>query len=86
MVDAETVSTTTKPSPRAKAIATGLVRSGRAAKFQVSGGFVRADGIGSAIYWITGDGTRVLRGDTVDNADELQPGFIEAMTRAGSEA
>jgi hypothetical protein len=34
-------------SPRAKAIAEGLVRSGRAAKFEVAGGFVRADG-GSA--------------------------------------
>jgi hypothetical protein len=72
-------------SQRAKAIAEGLVRSGRAAKFRVAAGFVRANG-GGAIYWISADGTRVLRGDAVDSADELQPGFLQAMVRAGSDA
>jgi len=82
------MSTITKPSitPRAKAIAEGLVRSGRATKFQVSGGFVRADGIGTAIYWVTSDGTRVLRGDVPHSADELQTGFVEKMFVAGSGA
>ena len=81
------MSTITKPSitPRAKAIAEGLVRTGRAAKFQVSGKYVRADGIGTAIYWVTSDGTRVLRGDVPHTADELQAGFVEKMVRAGSE-
>jgi len=63
-----------------------LVRTGRATKFQVVGEFVRADGIGTAIYWIAGDGSRVLRGDGLDSADELQIGFIDRMVRAGSGA
>jgi hypothetical protein len=83
VVDAAPVSTI---APRAKAIVTGLVRTGRATKFQVVGEFVRADGIGTAIYWVTSDGTRVLRGDVPHSADELQAGFIEKMLRAGSGA
>jgi len=61
------------------------VRSGRAAKFQTAGGYIRADGLGS-IYWIDGDGTRVLRGVLPDTAEELQSGFIEKMLMAGSGA
>jgi hypothetical protein len=71
-----------KPSPRAQAIAAGLVRSGRAARSRVAGNFIRADG-GGAVYWVSRDGGRLLRGDVVDSADELQRGFIEAMARAG---
>jgi hypothetical protein len=73
-----------KPSPRAQAIAAGLVRTGRAAKSRALGNFIRADG-GSAVYWISRDGARVLRGEVADTADELQRGFIEAMARAGAE-
>jgi hypothetical protein len=51
--------------------------------YRTAGNFVRVEGVG-ATYWITHDGARVLRGDTVDGADELQAGFIEAMVRAGS--
>jgi hypothetical protein len=36
-------------------------------------------------HWISRDGARVLRGDVIDTADELQRGFIEAMARASSE-
>jgi hypothetical protein len=32
------------------------------------------------------DGTEVLRGETVEEADELQPGFVDAMVRAGRAA
>jgi hypothetical protein len=71
-----------KPSPRAKAIAVGLVRTGRAAKSRAAAGFIRADG-GDATYWISDDGARVLRGDTLDTAEQLQSGFLEAMARAG---
>jgi hypothetical protein len=73
-----------KPSPRAQAIAAGLVRTGRAAKSRAAGNFIRADGAGPT-YWISRDGARVLRGDVIDTADELQRGFIEAMARASSE-
>jgi hypothetical protein len=80
----ETVSRSTKPSPRAEAIAAGLVRTGRAANYWATAGFIRADG-GGPTYWISDDGTRILRGDLVDGADELQRGFLEAMALAGSE-
>jgi hypothetical protein len=69
---------------RAQAIAAGLIRTGRATKSRAAAGFIRADGVG-ATYWITGDGARLLRGDAVEIADELQRGFIEAMVRAGAE-
>jgi hypothetical protein len=72
-----------KPSPRAQAIAAGLIRTGRAAKSRAAAGFIRADG-GDATYWVSDDGARLLRGDAVDTADELQPGFAAAMARAGS--
>jgi hypothetical protein len=49
-----------------------------------TGNFIRADG-GGAVYWISRDGVRVLRGEVADTADELQRGFIEAMARAGAE-
>jgi hypothetical protein len=71
------------PSPRAQAIAAGLVRAGRATNYRVFGNFVRADGAG-ATYWVSNDGMRVLRGDTIGGADEMQPGFLEAMARAGA--
>jgi hypothetical protein len=35
-------------------------------------------------YWISLDGVILLRGDTVDGAQELQPSFAEAMARAGA--
>lgn len=73
------------PSPRAWAIAAGLVRTQRAAKYEVTKGYIRADGVGAQRYWISDDGQRVLRGTIIPIADELQGGFIEAMARAGKE-
>jgi hypothetical protein len=34
-------------------------------------------------YWAPIDGTRLLRGDGVDAAEELQESFAETMARAG---
>jgi hypothetical protein len=73
------------PSQRAWAIAAGLVRTRRAAKYEPTEGFIRAEGVGATRYWISDDGARLLRGKIVASADELQPGFIEAMARAGRE-
>jgi hypothetical protein len=70
-------------SPRAQAIAAGLVRTGRAATCRADGGFIRVQGA-SVTYWVSADGARLLRGEMVDGADELQRGFIEAMLRAGA--
>jgi hypothetical protein len=39
---------------------------------------------GGSTYWVSDDGTRVLRGDVAESADELQRGFLDAMVRAGS--
>lgn len=74
----------TGPSPRAWAIAEGLVRTRRAIEYDVSGPFIRVDGFGSARYWISDDGGRVLRGSRLATADRLQPGFVEMMARTGA--
>jgi len=34
-------------------------------------------------YWISLDGSRVLRGKAIFDAEELQPKFADAMERAG---
>jgi hypothetical protein len=73
--------TSKSPSPRAWAIAEGLVRTRRATKYDAIEGYIRADG-GAQRYWISDDGKRVLRGTIIPTAEELQDGFIEAMARA----
>ena len=34
-------------------------------------------------YWVSLDGSRILSGTKLSNAEELQPKFIDAMERAG---
>jgi hypothetical protein len=71
-------------SPRAKAIAEGLIRTDRAAKHGVfDRGMLRIECLGGGFYWIALNGSRLLRGARLPTADELQPKFIEAMERAG---
>lgn len=72
-----------EPSERAWAVAAGLVRTGRAATYEPVNSFIRADGVGTARYWISDDGSRILRGRTLSGAAELQRGFVNAMARAG---
>ena len=38
---------------------------------------------GDDYYWIALDGSRLLRGKWLPEADELQPKFIDAMERVG---
>ena len=38
---------------------------------------------GDDYYWIALDGSRLLRGRWLSEAEELQPKFIDAMERAG---
>ena len=59
------------------------MKSGRAAKFQLAGKFLRVDGAG-ATHWVATDGWRLLRGVLLDRSVELQAGFLEAMLVAGS--
>jgi hypothetical protein len=47
-------------------------------------GMIRLEGMIGGYYWISFDGSRVLRGaDVWEDAEELQPKFIDAMERAG---
>jgi hypothetical protein len=74
------------PSARALTIAKGLVRTKRVSdseEVETTNRFIRLPAIPGAFYWVSFDGTRVLRGERPDHADELQQGFIEAMARAG---
>lgn len=71
---------------RAMVIAAGLMRTGRASDAQKSGGFIRLRATGGGFYFVAHDGVRVLRGDELDDAEELQQGFVAAMERAGSKA
>ena len=75
---------TLEPSPRAWAIAAGLVRSGRATNATAMDGFIRLLARGGVRYWVPFDGDRLLRGETLEDADELQLGFVDAMMRAGA--
>ena len=71
-------------SARAKAIAEGLIRAMRAEHHGVfDQGMLRLRCRRGGHYWISLDGSRVLRGRTLVDADELQPKFIDAIERAG---
>ena len=72
-------------SARAEAIVIGLIRTGRASWQRVADGHIQLRAkrdSGFYWYWITADG-RLLRGDDLDRAEELQPKFVEAMVQAG---
>jgi hypothetical protein len=74
-------------SRRAEEIASGLVRSGRAsAPRKVHDHIELRANRGGGFYWITIDGSRLLRGDDLDTAEELQPNFAQAMAQAGKTA
>jgi hypothetical protein len=71
-------------SARAKAIAEGLIRTKRAGHHGLLDlGMLKLESTKGGHYWISLDGTRVLRGNKIFEADELQRKFIEAMERAG---
>jgi hypothetical protein len=72
-------------SARAQAIARGLFRTVRAAHgSKLIHGMLRLQCHGSDNhYWIALDGSRVLRGRWISEAEELQPTFVDAMERAG---
>jgi hypothetical protein len=65
------------------AIANGLIRTGRAAHPQSIRGYIHLAGVSGDRYFVAFDGNRLLRGDTVEHASPLQPGFVEAMARKG---
>ena len=79
-------SASTEPtlSFRAKVIAEGLIRSGRADKHSVfDQGMLRLERFDGGYYWLALNGSRLLRGASLRTAEELQPGFADAMMLSG---
>jgi hypothetical protein len=71
-------------SARAKAIAEGLIRTERAGhKGVLEQGMLKLKCRKGGYYWISLDGSRILSGTQVFDAEELQPKFRDAMERAG---
>jgi hypothetical protein len=71
-------------SPRARAIAEGLIRTDRAGKHGViDQGMLKLECTKGGFYWIALNGSGLFRGATLPMAAELQPKFIDAMERAG---
>ena len=67
-------------------VAKGLVRTDRAALGTTFiPGMMRLECFSGGFYWILLDGSRLLRGPTLLDAEELQPKFMEAIERAGQE-
>jgi hypothetical protein len=71
------------PSRRAMAVANGLIRTGRASHPNAARGYIRLNGGLGEHYYVAFSGTRLFRGDSLEQASELQHGFIEAMARKG---
>jgi len=71
------------PNSRAAAISKALIRTGRAANPKRMHGFVYLEARAGGFYWIADNGFRILRGDSLADAEDLQPTFVEAMARSG---
>jgi hypothetical protein len=78
-------------SDRARLILAGLVRSARVdplppGRQAVSRGMLRLDRPGGGMhYWLALDGSRLLRGRDVTEAEDLNRGFLDAMEKLGTE-
>ena len=65
------------------AIATGLIRSGRAVHGERVGDVLRLSRRGGGYYWISFDGAELRLGETLLDAEPLQSTFTAAMARVG---
>jgi hypothetical protein len=70
-------------SERAKAMADGLIRTGRAWDCRAIRGHLELRAKRGGFYWITADGQHLLQRDDLESALELQPNFAQAMVRLG---
>jgi hypothetical protein len=76
-------------SDRARCILAGLIKSGRAepllpGRQPVTRGMLQLDHPrGGLHFWLAIDGSRLLRGRDVVEAEPLQEGFIAAMAKRG---
>ena len=74
----------TQPTDNATAVATGLRRTGRAARHtERVGNVLRLARRGGGYYWITFDGAELRLGETLLDAEPLQSTFTAAMARVG---
>jgi hypothetical protein len=71
-------------SKRAQAIIEGLMRTGRGSDQRFLDTYVRLRARAGGFYWVHVDGSELLRGDDLANAEPLQAPFVEAMMRAGA--
>jgi len=71
-----------RPTDNATAVATGLIRSGRAEHSECVGDELRLARRGG-YYWICTDGTELRLGETLLDAEPLQSTFAAAMARVG---
>jgi hypothetical protein len=67
---------------RARLIIEGLIRTGRGTDPHIMGAYVRLRSKIDGFYWVRIDGGRLPRGDSVDDAEQLQASFTETMDRA----
>jgi hypothetical protein len=75
-----------RPTDRARYVALGLIRSGRADRQERVGDLLRLERIGGGFYWLDISGRELRRGDTLADAEELQPTFLKAMHEIGQRA
>ena len=76
------MSSNSSPSRRAVMMSTGLIITGRAASPKRIDGFICLEALAGGFFWVAYDGSRLLRGESLADAEELQPTFAEAMVRA----
>jgi len=69
------------PNRRAMVISKSLVTTGRAANPKRMAGYIYLEARAGGFYWVTEDGFHILRGDSLADAEDLQPTFVEAMAR-----
>ena len=72
------------PGARARAVAQGLIASGRATAMRPVGSFIRVRSERGPVYWVSHSGNALLRGEASETAEELQAGFVDAMARLGA--
>jgi hypothetical protein len=68
---------------RTRAIVDGLVRTRRGSEPHFADAYIQLRAKGGGFYFVVFDGARLLRGDTFEEAEELQAKFAEAMAKAG---
>lgn len=76
-------------SDRALCVAAGLGRSGRVhimppGSANIARGYMRLERVSGGHYWLAVDGSRLLKGRDVTEAEAISPGFVSAMEKLGA--